>query len=105
MEAGEFGSGGKGVVVEASDVDFAATTTEGNFVSWDTLDGPLIIRCKWKAKVIGGACFTYLRSRLSRDQWRFDDRCLARRRQRGRPAYLKPTYRSGTGGLLAINSR
>jgi hypothetical protein len=27
VEADEFGSGGKGVVLEASDVDFAATTT------------------------------------------------------------------------------
>lgn len=27
MEAGELGSGGKGVVVEASEVDFAATMT------------------------------------------------------------------------------
>jgi hypothetical protein len=27
VDAGEFGSGGKGVVVEASEVDFAATMT------------------------------------------------------------------------------
>jgi len=70
VDAGEFGSGGKGEHLEASEVDLAATTTALLSVLW-LLDG-------------GGGCYVHLRSRLLLGRWRFVDRCLVKRRRRVR---------------------
>ena len=71
VDSGELGSGGNGWVREASETDFAATTT------WDRQS--TIHTEIWRDVVV-----TYLHSFPLLDQWRSVCQCLERHQQQGR---------------------